>query len=174
MVSMSTKQVRATKEALAERQAQNERTVLEARARGMSFRQIEVQFDIRAPAKIWKEAVLKVENVDFHREHHLRLEEERLDAIQLSLWPAMLRGDVRSAETIIKVLERRAKMLGLDFADATNSRLVEIEAAKVQLLAAAVVAALEATPLSPVQKQAAATRIVEELRQGPRALKETA
>lgn len=42
------------------------------------------------------------------------LETERLDQVLMALWPTAMKGNVRSAETVIRVMERRAKLLGLD------------------------------------------------------------
>lgn len=44
----------------------------------------------------------------------MALELERLDQLLLALWPAAMKGHVRSAETVIRLMERRAKLQGLD------------------------------------------------------------
>lgn len=48
----------------------------------------------------------------------LDLERERLDALQTILWPLVQAGDVRAAQQLIKLFERRARLLGLDRAAA--------------------------------------------------------
>lgn len=50
----------------------------------------------------------------------LTLEVERLDQLLVALWPKAMKGDVRSAETVIRLMERRAKLLGLDAPAAVN------------------------------------------------------
>ena len=42
------------------------------------------------------------------------LEANRLDAMQLGIWPAVLQGDLPAIQTVLKIMERRAKLLGLD------------------------------------------------------------
>lgn len=43
------------------------------------------------------------------------LEADRLDAIQAAIWPqAIEKGDLKAIDRILKVMERRAKLLGLD------------------------------------------------------------
>jgi hypothetical protein len=42
------------------------------------------------------------------------IESNRLDKITLILWPLVEQGDIKAIETVIKLMERRAKMLGLD------------------------------------------------------------
>lgn len=43
-----------------------------------------------------------------------KLEAERLDKLQLALWASALRGDTRSIYPLLRVMSRRAKLLGLD------------------------------------------------------------
>jgi hypothetical protein len=38
----------------------------------------------------------------------------RLDRLQAAAWPAAVRGDLKSIETVLKVIDRRVKLLGLD------------------------------------------------------------
>lgn len=44
----------------------------------------------------------------------LQLEVERLDQMLLAYWPAVMKGHVRSGEIVVRLMERRAKLLGLD------------------------------------------------------------
>jgi cell wall assembly regulator SMI1 len=44
---------------------------------------------------------------------HRRLELERLDAVQSSLWPALMKGDTTAALRIIQVINLRSKLLSL-------------------------------------------------------------
>ena len=41
-------------------------------------------------------------------------EVDRIDRLQLALWPKAMKGDERSISTIVRLMERRAKLLGLD------------------------------------------------------------
>jgi hypothetical protein len=43
-----------------------------------------------------------------------RLETERLDALHLAFWTAAVGGDVAAAGVVLKVMARRAKLLGID------------------------------------------------------------
>jgi hypothetical protein len=43
-----------------------------------------------------------------------KMELERLDAMLFALWPRVLDGDGRLADTALRILERRARYLGLD------------------------------------------------------------
>lgn len=69
-------------------------------------------------ARRWyHDALRKVydDNADL-REEVLGRELKTLDLLQRALWPAALRGHVRSVEVMLGVMDRRAKYLGLDAA----------------------------------------------------------
>jgi len=44
----------------------------------------------------------------------LAMENERLDQLLRAFWPAATAGDVEAAALVLRILERRARMLGLD------------------------------------------------------------
>ena len=39
---------------------------------------------------------------------------DRIDRLQLALWPKAMKGDNASVNTIVRLMERRARLLGLD------------------------------------------------------------
>ena len=41
-------------------------------------------------------------------------EVDRIDRLQVAVWPSAMKGDTRAILTIIRLMERRAKLLGLD------------------------------------------------------------
>ena len=43
-----------------------------------------------------------------------RVEEDRLDMAQAAIWSDVLRGEIPAVNTLIKIMDRRAKLLGLD------------------------------------------------------------
>lgn len=49
----------------------------------------------------------------------------RLDRLQLGLWSAAADGDPRAVETVIKVIDRRIKLLGLDQAQRVIDNAVD-------------------------------------------------
>ena len=50
------------------------------------------------------------EDVEVHR----RLEQERLDALQVSLWEKAMAGDTAAAHEVIRIIRERCRLLGLD------------------------------------------------------------
>ena len=147
-----------------EKMLREERLVLEQRTRGLSFYRIEKEFGVSNAARTFRRALARDENVEFQRKEALRLEEERLDRLQDGLWDRALSGEPRAVEVVLKVLERRARLLGLDFADTINGRLVEIEQAKTEVLARALVEVLRGLGLPPEQEQAATAQLFERVR----------
>jgi hypothetical protein len=55
------------------------------------------------------------------------LELARLDDMQFSVWPEARKGDRKSIETVLKIMERRAKILGLDIQRTVNVTLTKSE-----------------------------------------------
>jgi len=44
----------------------------------------------------------------------VQLELERLEKMTLALWPAVKRGDEKAINTMVRVMDRRARLLGMD------------------------------------------------------------
>jgi hypothetical protein len=141
-----------------------ERVVMQERIRGKGWAEIRREHGIGRPDLVWRRAVARDENAGYLRADAIRLEEQRLDALQDGLWEKAVGGDARATEVCLKILERRARMNGLDFADMVGGRLAEIEEAKARMMGAALVAALEATDLGPEARRAAADAFFATLR----------
>jgi hypothetical protein len=47
-----------------------------------------------------------------------RVEADRLDRLQLAIWPQAMRGDLNAVDRVLRLFERRARLLGLDAAPA--------------------------------------------------------
>jgi hypothetical protein len=149
-----------------------EKIVLEERIKGKSFYKIEREHGIPNADRVFRRAIERQENEGYRRAEAIRLEELRLDELQEGIWPRALAGDPRSVEVALKVLERRARMQGLDFADMISGQLVEVERAKVKVMATALVSALNAAGLNAEQRKQITAAFLAELRtvQQPAAL----
>jgi hypothetical protein len=142
-----------------------ERVVLEERIRGKSFYQISREHGISHAERVFARAIQRDENSEFRRQEAIRLEEMRIDDLQNGIWDRALSGEPRAVEVALKVLERRARLHGLDFQDLVNGRMVEVEQAKVRLMASALVAALDAVGVTGEQRQTATTAFLSALRE---------
>ena len=143
-----------------------ERVVLEERIKGKSFGRIERETGISHPDRVFKRAINRTENGEWRRQEAIRLEEARIDDLQAGIWDRALSGEPRAVEVALKVLERRARLHGLDFQDLVSGQLVEVEQAKVRLMATALVKALDAVGASPEQRKTATAAFLGELRAG--------
>lgn len=143
---------------------EREKIVLEHRIKGWSFYRIKRELKIANPDRIFRRAIARDENEPYRRAEAIRLEELRLDELQEGIWPRALSGEPRAVEVALKVLERRARMHGLDFADMISGQLVEVERAKVKLMATALVTALNAIGATAEQRRQATAAFLAELR----------
>lgn len=137
--------------------------VLALRVRGVAFRDIEKRLNITHSYRIYKRALDRSPSEQLRRDA-LILEGERLDQLQDNLWDRALIGDARAVEVVLKVLERRAKVFGLDFADLLGARHAEVEEAKVKLMAIALTRALDKAELDPEIRKVVLGEFIQEIR----------
>lgn len=52
----------------------------------------------------------------------LQMEMDRLDRLQAKVWPAAMMGDPRSVEAVLKVMDRRIKITGIDAIDTSTQQ----------------------------------------------------
>lgn len=148
-----------------EEQVARELEVLKLRRAGLSFTEIakRVGYADRGGAyKAYKAALNRTyrEPVAEVRE----LETQRLDALQVAVWTAAMRGNLGAVDRVLRIMERRSRLLGLDHADGVAERLVQIEADKVRLIAVAFGKVLDALNLDDEQRQLASRILLAELR----------
>lgn len=95
--------------------AQQAARALDLRKAGYTYAEIADDLEV-SPYKAHKLVTRELEKLNRHRaetaDQILRLEVERCDAVLRELWPQ--RGVARVAEVLMKVMERKAKFLGLD------------------------------------------------------------
>jgi len=110
---MGAKETRAKRTVTAERRQK----ALEMRKAGATYMQIGNALGIsNVAAHKHVMAALKVltEKTIEDASEVLRLELERLDQLQLQLWTKAKQGHLGSIDRILKVMDRRAKLLGID------------------------------------------------------------
>ena len=89
--------------------------VLELRRAGLTWQRIaeEVGYkDHTGAYAAYKRAIKRTmqQPADELREQEI----DRIDRLQLALWPKAMKGDNASINTIVRLMERRARLLGLD------------------------------------------------------------
>jgi hypothetical protein len=75
------------------------------------------------------------------------VEAARLDRLQAAHWPAALRGDAKASVMVVRVMERRARLLGLDVTGPAAGGTQKVEADPIDDLAAARAARIAKTAL---------------------------
>jgi hypothetical protein len=82
---------------------------------GATFDQIAQQVGYANRSAAWKAVQRALARVEAHDVGSLReVEGARLDRLQVAVWPAALRGEVKAATVVLRIMERRARLLGLD------------------------------------------------------------
>jgi len=97
--------------------AQRRVQALELRKAGYTFEQIGVALEItkQAACKHVTKALSVINDKLTESAEELRaLEVQRIDAMIVVLWPRVLRGDYQAMDRVVRLMERRAKLLGLD------------------------------------------------------------
>jgi Homeodomain-like domain len=90
---------------------------LDLRIAGARYRQIGAQLGVsyQTAYRDVQTALGELATLQAGKAERLReLEVERCDKLQLALWPKARSGDEKAVRTLIAVMDRRAKLLGLD------------------------------------------------------------
>lgn len=90
-------------------------TALRMRTEGASFATIADELGYATPNSACKSVQSLLRRVEHEAADEARaLEGARLDALHNAVWPAALAGDLPSVDRVLKISERRSKLLGLD------------------------------------------------------------
>jgi len=93
--------------------------VVSLRASGANFREIARALDISvstAHSLLHKAIAQRREELGLKTDELVEVEVARCDQLQLAVWPKAIKGDTRAIAAALKVMERRARLLGLDAA----------------------------------------------------------
>jgi len=102
---------------------------LEARRQGMTYEAIAKAVGYADRASAYKAVMSALQATLREPAEAVReIELQRLDQVIASMWPGMAGGDPKAAAIVLRALERRATMLGLD---APAKSTVEIDIRKV-------------------------------------------
>lgn len=114
---------------------------LELRKAGATYRMIGARLGISAPAahKRVMDALHSIaETTSEKATDVLAIETERLDSMLLGLWEKARRGDVAAVDRVVRIMQRRADMLGIDAASkhevtGKDGRPIRIEDARADI-----------------------------------------
>jgi orotate phosphoribosyltransferase-like protein len=120
---------------------------VELAMQGMSYDAIASELGYANRGTAWR-VVSKAlsERIDGAVEEYRHVELARLDALQAALWDQAMTGDTRSADAILRIIDRRIRLLGLDQATVKGDfpRTVVVDPA--DLVRWGIEATREATP----------------------------
>lgn len=133
---------------------------VELRKAGSSYPEIAAALGYANKASAYKAVVSVLARMDQESGAEvLNLELARLDTMQRVLAPKVLAGSTEAIHASLRIMDRRAKYLGLDHSEAKTAAAVEAMAvaytAQVGWLQTAMVAILERLELTPEQQAAA-------------------
>ena len=95
--------------------AERQRQALDLRLAGLPFRDIALQLSYAGPAGAYKAVNAALRRTLDPPAAELRsLEAERLDRLQFGLWQRALKGDVTAIDRVLRIMNRRAELLGID------------------------------------------------------------
>jgi hypothetical protein len=114
-------------EKAAERESK-EAKVLELRRAGFTFQRIaeEVGYATPSGAQRALERIM-TRNVPQAPEEFRWQELDRLDRMQVALWPRAMKGDDRAIGTIVRLMERRARLVGIDAPQRIQAEVVNYD-----------------------------------------------
>lgn len=112
--------------------AETERRAIALRKAGASYPQIADQLGIATSTayQAVKRSIERTRNESAEdAEQVLAIELERLDEAQAHIWGQVRAGDLRAIDTLLRIMERRARYLGLDASEARQAAAAEATAA---------------------------------------------
>jgi len=142
-----------------------ETQVLELRRAGMSFDAIATQVglaDRGSAHKAYKRGLART--LQQPAAEVRELEADRLDRLQVAVWAKALRGDLQAVDRVLRISERRARLLGLDHADGIAEQALLLEQDKARMVAVAVGEALDAIDATAEQREIFTRVLLERMR----------
>lgn len=105
---------------------------LDHRLKGLSYREIgeEMGIDRSVAFRYVKEAIKTIQEKYTEKAQALvTLERQKLDRLEVGLIKTTREGDVKAATAMLKIMERRAKLLGLDEPSKSEVKVDAVEVA---------------------------------------------
>lgn len=87
---------------------------------GMTIREISTELEV-APSTAWADIKVALAEIPAEDAEQLRQQEvDRLDALQRAIWDAALAGNLHALDRMLKAIDRRCRLLGLDLPAASS------------------------------------------------------
>lgn len=132
---------------------EREKRVLELRRAGVTFDAIAEQLAFADRGAAYKAFTRALARTLQQPAAELReLELDRLDRLQAAVWAAAMRGDLKAIDRILRIAERRARLMGLDHTDGIAERQVRLQEEQGALIAHVISKVLDSLLLTPEQR----------------------
>lgn len=120
-----------------------ETQVIALRREGLTFDQIAQRVGYADKQGAYAAYTRAVNRITAEDVHAIRMvEAERLDIATQSIWQNVLAGEIPAVNALLKIMDRRAKMFGLDMPVKTQVEVVTYDAGNIKANLAAIVAGL--------------------------------
>lgn len=142
-----------------------ERQALELRRAGLTFDAIADQLgynDRGAAHKAFKRALARTLQQPAAEVRDLEI--DRLDKLQVQVWAKAIRGELGAIDRVLRISERRARLIGLDHTDGIAERQMQLAEHQGRQLAQVIQRVLDRIGLTPEQQEVVPVVVVEELR----------
>lgn len=126
---------------------EREAEVLRLRRRGLTFDLIAQELGYAGASgahKAYTNACLRIIRPDVDETRAIEM--DRLDIAQAAVWNGVLRGEVPSVMALVKIMERRAKLLGLDMPTLAKIEVTHFEPNAIDAEVAKLAALLDGSP----------------------------
>lgn len=148
-------------------QLQREGQALELRRAGLTYDAIAERLGFANKGGAYKAVKRALQRTLQEPADELRaLEVDRLDRLQAAIWPKAMRGDTAAVDRVLRIAERRARLLGLDITDVVMRDIAEQrlqieqqQGAVFAQLIAATLAEVGVDPNDPKVLQVVSTRL---------------
>jgi Homeodomain-like domain len=106
---------------------------IELRAAGASYREIGAALGVtHVTARNW--VLTAVDEVKYEQAETMRkVEGTSLDRLQRAMWPEAIQGDAKAAMAVLRIMERRARLFGLDAPVKVDAQVTEVTQADMEM-----------------------------------------
>ena len=109
-------------------QLDRELAVVELRREGKTWQQIADAVKYATPMGAWKAYQRACQRtLQEPTDEARRIELDRLDALQRTYWEPAVEGNLRAADFVLRVIDRRARILGIDAPQKIQAEVVNYE-----------------------------------------------
>jgi hypothetical protein len=110
---------------------EREQKAVDLHKAGFTLERIAEQLGYADVSGPWRAIDRYYERIKARADAHKRaVELERLDRLQVAVWNRALKGDDRAIATVLRLMERRAKLLGLDEALKVQAQVVNYDGSR--------------------------------------------